>query len=701
MALCAARAESLAGGTGPSADTGTASLVSEVKTVAPGSTFIVALHLDLPRHWHTYWRFAGDSGAPPTLQWKLPPGFAASNILWPIPERISIPPFMNFAYVGTVDFMVPMTAPTELAAGVPIELALRADWLVCSQEVCIPRSGDFNLHLAAAASGAAPVPDLQWSAALVTAAERLAHPSPYSVSLIVDKTDLELYIKDAKLAAALKSGAVRTLEFYPYQDGIIQHASAQTVLAGAQGVALRIPSSYLFTENKAPDPLPGLLVIERKDGVRTGYEIWAHHGNAIGGLTPMPASDAAANGMSGFLLAAGFALIGGLILNLMPCVFPVLSMKILSFLKLGGEAAPALRRHGWLYTAGVLMSFLALGAGLYVLRAGGAAIGWGYQLQSPVTVLFLAYLMFALGLSLLGLLTIGGSVMGLGQSLTARSGAFGDFMTGVLASVVATPCTAPFMGAALGFAFVAPPLEGALVFLCLGAGLALPYLVLTHLPHVLKLLPRPGVWMERLKQLLAAPMLASSAWLLWVLARQVSNVAFVAALGGLALIAFAAWAIRPSRRASVRAWSGRAAAALALIVPLALAWLPAPAESGRADPHQLTNGDWTPYSPARLDAALTSGRPVFVDLTAAWCLTCKINEWSALASSRVEAKFNAARVLRLRGDWTNGDPEITALLTEHDRIGVPLYLFYPAGGKAAKVLPQILTEDIVLDALGE
>ncbi len=601
---------------------------------------------------------------------------------------------MNFSFEKTADFLMPIAAPAGLVPGAPVDLALHADWLVCSLEVCIPKSGDFTLHLTAAAQGASPAPDPKWGAALARAVERLPHPAPFAVSARTDKDQLEIVASDAALAGDLKSGKVAALEFYPYEDGIIVHAAPQTTLASASAAGVRVPAGYLITEGKAPTPLPGLLVAVGKDGSRAGYEISAPSGAAVAGLAPIGSQTGQTSVSLG--VAAAFALLGGLILNLMPCVFPVLSMKILGVLRHGGtEAASTLRRHGWLYTAGVLASFLALGLGLYVLRAGGAAVGWGYQLQSPVLVLFLAYLMFALSLSLFGVLTIGGGIMGAGRSLAAKPGMFGDFMTGVLATLVATPCTAPFMGAALGYAFVASPVEGLVVFLCLGLGLALPYLALAHAPGLLRRLPKPGVWMERLKQVFALPMLASCVWLLWVLAKEVPQWALGAAIAGLVLITFAAWAVRA--QAPLRLWAGRVAAALAIAVPIGLVWAPAPAQV----PQKVADiGDWTPYTKERLEEAVAAGEPVFIDLTADWCLTCKVNEWSALSSARVRQKFTDAKVVRLRGDWTNRDPAITALLTEQGRIGVPLYLYYPAGGKPVKILPQILTEDEVLRTIG-
>jgi thiol:disulfide interchange protein DsbD len=735
--LCAVLLRATAGaeplvGAGPQADTGRAQLVSEQRSIVPGSTFLTALHIDLPAHWHTYWRFSGDSGATAKLRWTLPEGFSAGEILWPVPKRIPAGPFMEFGYEGEADLLIPILAPAHLAPDKPVALGLHAEWLVCSADVCIPRAADFSLQLGVAASAAGEA-DPDWGAALARAAESLPRPAPFETSFATGGGDVEIYAQDAQLAASLKSGSARTLEFYPYEDGLISHAAVQTIEIGARAAGLRVKAGPRLSQDAAPGAerpvnslaaappgaerpvnslaaappgvLHGLLVVERQDGRRDGFEIAAPRGARVAGLAPL-ASAGVNDGIAtvaGLGTAIGFALLGGLILNLMPCVFPVLAMKVMGVVRRGGEAAPALRRHGWLYTAGVLASFLVLAAGLYLLRLGGAAIGWGYQLQSPIMVLLLAYLMFAVGLSLLGLLDFSLGAVGVGQSLAMQAGPFADFMTGVLATLVAAPCTAPFMGAALGYALVAPALQGGLVVVALGLGFALPYLALMHAPQAFKLLPKPGAWMARLKQFLAAPMLAATAWLMWVLAKEIGPLGLSAASAGLALIALAAWASQREApgRAAVRRWFGRVAVILALAVPLTFVWLPAPAGTPPSGVTKPSSDGWAPYSRASLDAAVSAGQPVFVDLTAAWCLTCKVNEWGALASPRVTRAFDSAKVLRLKGDWTNRDPEITALLTEHGRIGVPLYLFFPGHGKATKILPQILTEAMVLEALKE
>ncbi|KAB2967284.1 thioredoxin family protein, partial [Zoogloea sp.] len=405
-----------------------------------------------------------------------------------------------------------------------------------------------------------------------------------------------------------------------------------------------------------------------------------------------------------------FALLGGLVLNLMPCVFPVLSIKALSLLRHAHQARRETRLQGLAYTAGVLASFSLLAGVLLALKAGGSEVGWGFQFQSPVFVLGVAYLMFAVGLSLSGLITFGAAAAGVGAGLADKPGYAGSFFTGVLASVVATPCTAPFMGAALGFALAQPAPELLAVFLSLGLGLALPYLLLSFWPALQRLLPRPGAWMERLKEGLAFPMYGAAVWLVWVLAQQAGPNAIAIALGGMLAIAFAAWLTHHSHGARPLArHGGRGLALLTLAAALGGGYLGVSGDNARAaSAAPLAGQAWEPYSKARFDALRAEGKPVFVNFTAAWCITCLANEKVALSSPEVEAAFHKAGITYLKGDWTNKDPQISAHLADFGRSGVPLYLLYPAGPAgsassgdrtAVQVLPQLLTPTTVLAAI--
>ncbi|MBY0511832.1 MAG: thioredoxin family protein, partial [Rhodospirillaceae bacterium] len=413
-------------------------------------------------------------------------------------------------------------------------------------------------------------------------------------------------------------------------------------------------------------------------------------------VTVAPMGASSATGLVPMLIAIVFAFLGGIVLNVMPCVLPVLVMKAMSFMSRGTHDAGALRRDGLAYTAGVMATFGVLVGALLALRAAGDAIGWGFQLQSPAFVAVLAYVMLALGLNLSGVFNIGGTV-GAGQGLAAKGGMSGAFFTGALAVVVATPCTAPFMGTAIGVALTQSPFEAVLIFEALALGLAAPYLLLTFVPGLAKKLPRPGLWMDRVKQVLAFPLYGAAAWLVWVFAQQLDAEGLAAALTGLVLVGLIAWLWGLSQKTSGagRGWAlGAAAAALLATVALTATL------SGRAAPAAAQTAGAETYSPARLAELRAAGKPVFINFTAAWCLTCKVNERVALSKADVEEAFKRAGVVYMKGDWTNRNADISAALTAAGRDGVPLYLFYAPGAAEPRILPQVLTPGIVISAIG-
>ncbi|HET6520993.1 MAG TPA: protein-disulfide reductase DsbD domain-containing protein, partial [Geminicoccaceae bacterium] len=650
--------------------------------------FWVALRLRMAEGWHTYWRNPGDSGLPTTIEWTLPEGFEASEIVWPHPERLPFGPLVNYGYEGQVGLLTRITPPDGLATGgSPVTLAARADWLVCA-EVCIPEGADLALTLPVT-PGEPPV-DGRWAEDFAAARRAVPLPSPWPATFAASEDALAL----AVAAPDLDAGRIVDVWFFPLEPRLIDHAAPQAVDVGARGLTLRTARGAA----RAPvgEGVEGVLVIgERLDG---GTVTQAFAVSALPGAVPaaVAASPAFAPGI-GLLQAVLFALLGGVILNLMPCVFPVLSVKALALVRHAGSGDGAVRRHGLAYAAGVLACFGLIAGALIALKAGGAAVGWGFQLQSPVVIALLAYLMFALGLSLSGAFSVGGGLMGAGGGLAARGGYAGSFFTGALAAVVATPCTAPFMGAALGFAIVQPWYVALGVFLALGLGMALPYLALCFSPGLLRLLPRPGPWMERFKQLLAFPLYATAVWLVWVLSLQAGPEGVAAALAGMVLIAFAAWLYQATRE-SAGLWrpAGALGAIAAVVLALGLVGLPdGPAGPVAVRPAAAEGGPaWEPFSPTRLAELRAEGRPVFVNMTAAWCITCLVNERVALGSPEIGAAFAEKRVAYLKGDWTNGDPAITAVLDSFGRTGVPLYVLYPPEGAAREpiVLPQLLTE---------
>jgi thiol:disulfide interchange protein DsbD len=654
-------------------------LLSETADVRPGETLWVALRQQITPGWHTYWGVnPGDAGEPTRIEWMLPAGVTAGAIAWPYPSRFPVGIAMSYGYEGEVVLPLPVTLPRDLPPGSTVTLRGQASWLVC-EKVCIPEEAPVALSLPVTAAAARPDPR---GAVLIASARRsLPVPSPWPASFTATSETVTLTVAARDLAPE----QIAEVWFYPARWGAIEHAAPQRARLEPGRITLEIKRGQLA--EAATTPLEGVLVVaERLDGGQA-RQAFALRAEAGGGASAAWST----------LQAMALALAGGLALNLMPCVLPVLSVKTLALVN-HGDGRTAMRWHGLAYTAGVLASFGVVAGTLLALRAGGEQIGWGFQLQSPVVVTLLAYVLFAVGLNLSGVFTVTGRLAGAGQTLAGRGGYAGSFWAGALATVAATPCTAPFMGAAIGYAVTQPWPAALLVFEALALGLALPFLLLTLMPAWRRALPRPGPWMIRFRQVLAFPLYASVAWLVWVVSQQAASSGVAVALGGLVVIGFAAWLYQTSRGAhpSRRRVATAAVAALAVgavaLGPLTGAVSPAP-PAARAD-------GWEAFSPARLAELQGGGRPVFVNVTAAWCLTCLVNERVALRSPAVTGALARKGVATLKADWTNRDPAITRLLGSFGRNGVPLYLLYPAraaGGPA--VLPQILSESAVLDAL--
>jgi thiol:disulfide interchange protein DsbD len=641
----------------------------------PGQTLWVGLRFDLEPEWHVYWRNPGDSGEPPRVAWRLPPGWQAGDIHWPVPQRIPVGHLVNYGYEDSVTFLVPLTAAT--AAAGDARIAADVDWLVCREE-CIPESGSLELRLPAAAEATS-------DPAVAAHFDRVRGRWPVALDAdAVYRTDgarLQLSVA----TPGWQPDRIDDAWFAAFDWGPVAPSAEQTWSLDDGRLYLDIgPGDMPLAAGQA---LAGLLVVTEAgdDGPLT-------RGFTLDAVAATPTVDAA-NTTAGTTLAmaALLAFTGGLLLNLMPCVLPVLSIKAMSLV---GHGAHAGARHAAAFALGVLATFTVLAAALIGLRGAGAAVGWGFQLQEPAVVLLLMYLMLVIALNLSGVFSLGGRLMGIGQSASARPDLRGSFATGVLAVVVASPCTAPFMAGALGFAATQPAGVAFAVFLALGAGFALPLVLLTLWPGWRRFLPPPGAWMERLRNLLAFPMYGAAAWLLWVLSQQVDAAVLGAALTGAVLLAFALWWLgqplqRPRRQRLVAAASGGAGLALAF------------AATFTGDDRGTSTPTAERWSADKVAALRAEGRAVLVNFTAAWCITCKVNEQVALDTEAVRAALAQRNVAYLKGDWTSRDATIAAELNRHGRDGVPLYLLYPPGQGQPRVLPQLLTEGLVRRAIDD
>ncbi len=672
-------------------------LAPESATVAPGSTTHVALRQQIAPGWHTYWKNAGDAGLPPELTWTLPADWKAGEIVWPAPKRLPQPPLMTYGYESEVLLPVAITVPASARPGERAHLSAAVNLLVCA-DVCIPESGTVEIDLPIAA--AAPQPHPVFGAAVASALAAAPKTAPIEARYRRENGKLLLAMTGGPLKGAEAAGAY----FFPATPRLIDYSAAQVIERGPDGLTLTLTPA---PGSGAPPSGPIAGVLTTRAGA---WEITASEGPApagAGGLGRAPGAETVSALSSpavgpGLGLAVLFGLLGGLLLNLMPCVFPVLAMKAAALAR-GAHDPATTRRDGLAFLGGVLIAFLSLGAILIAGKAAGQAVGWGFQLQSPAVTAFLAMLIAAIGLNLSGVYDAGTSLQGLGAGLHSRPGPLGAFFAGVLAVVIGAPCTAPFMGVALGWALTAGTLDTLLVFLALGLGLALPYVVLSFSPGALDRLPRPGPWMDSLRRWLAWPMYGTCAFLVWVFAQQSGS----AALGFLlTALLFLALCLQVWGRLQRRDPEGRrtvltlVAAGLALMLAVLFAiWgaaAPPPPQGGRTLEGAELGAE--PWSQARQDALIAEGRPVFVNFTAAWCVSCKVNEQTSLSRPEVAAALRATNTAYLVADWTRRDDAIARALAAQGRSGVPLYVVYRPGAPA-KVLPQILTAGTVVKAL--
>ena len=631
---------------------------------APGKAVTVAIHFTPEKGWHGYWKNPGDAGYGMELKWHLPQGWSAGEPEYPVPQTLKIAGLMNHVYESDYTVLVPLTAPPDAGQGAT-PIALDGQWLVCTEQICVPEKATLTAVIPPAGQPAQDPRFDKWRAAIPALLDR--------------KAAFVLAPKALRLAIPLPASlSLRHPHVFLAESQLIDYAAPQVFSRDGDTLIVEIPRKGLAKE------AAGVSGILKLDDSGQGVRFAATPGEVASGGTPL-AGDSASR-LAPLWLLLGLAVLGGIVLNVMPCVFPILSLKALSLAR-AGESESEARREGLAYSGGVILAVVALGGLLLVLRAAGTQVGWAFQLQEPGVVVFLLVLASAITANLAGLFELPSI------SFTRTGGAPSAFATGVLSAFVATPCTGPFMAAAMGAALLLPWWEGLLLFLALGLGLALPFLLLGWVPALRRMLPRPGRWMETFRKVMAIPMGLTAAALLWLAWRLGGNLFAVAALAiALAMIALLLM-IGRLQRAGRSGW-GPGAVGAAVTLLLAVLVLPHVQAAPTAAAQGVLPAD--PFSEANLAKARASGKPVFVWFTADWCLSCKVNESVAIERDATRDAFRKAGVIAIEGDWTRRDPAITRFLTAHGAAGVPLYLWYPAGGEAQQ-LPQVLTPDSLVD----
>jgi thiol:disulfide interchange protein len=659
-----------------------ATLVAEREWIEPGKPITVGLRLEMEDGWHTYWMNPGDAGLPPRVNWRLPDGFVAGPIQWPAPIRIAVPPLMSYGYEGEVLLPIVLETPGNLPPGGEVVLAGRADWVEC-KEVCIPGRAEVELKLPVRAE---PAPSPSTGSPFADAKKREpAAPEGWG---------LEASSASGKILLSFQppnGGVVTDAYFFAADAGTVDHPAVQRLYPGTRRHRLDVVRAA-----NHPEPLSRLVGVLWVQGSALRVDLPVAQ---LAALPPPPSPPAATAGLP---TALAFALLGGLILNLMPCVLPVLSLKVLGFVKHAGHEPRKARVHALVFAAGVIVSFWALAGLLLAMRALGQHVGWGFQLQSPGFVVFLAFLFFLLALNLFGVFEVGESLTAAGNLAADKLGLAHSFWNGTLATIVATPCTAPFMGSALGYGLSQPAAVSLLIFTALGLGMAAPYVCLSFSPGLLRFLPRPGPWMEGFKQLMGFCLMATVIALLWLFGQQAGVDGIGLLLGALLLAGLGAWLYgRPS--ASPRGRAGRLSLSAALLAAaLAIGFGPARLATAARAAAPAADARWEPWSEARVAELRGRGKPVFVDFTAAWCLTCQVNARVALDTREVVERFEREGVVLLKADWTLRDDRITQALASHGRQGVPVYVLYGRDPHdEPRLLPEILTPAIVLQALDE
>ena len=652
-------------------------LFAESATPAPGKPLRIAIRMTPKPGWHTYWEHPGDSGMPTRARWTLPPGAAAGQLRYPTPDTFLVDGIMNHVYKGTAVLLADISVPGSASGAFPI--ALKLDWLVCDDRSCVPESADLDIQLKTGSG----TPDPANRVLFADAQAAMPVPLPERGAFALSGDRIRISIPFAGTAG------VERAHFFPLGDDMTLFAAPQRVEGTDTALIIDTqPVPGMMT----PAEVRGVLRVESGATAR-GFTVEAAAGPVAAGTPIAPAPRQLGNG--GFLSAFGLAVLGGLLLNLMPCVFPILSLKAMSLAR-AGESERHARIEGIAYAAGVILVCLMLGGAAIALARAGQGAGWAFQLQDPRVILLLMFLTLAIGLNFAGLFEMNAGAMSAGQSLASAPGAKGAFWTGALAAFVATPCTGPFMAGALGAALVLPPIFGLAVFAGLGIGLALPFVAIGFFPALRRRLPKPGAWMQTFRRILAVPMLLTAVALAWVLGRQAGVSGLSLGLLFALLVGLSLWWLGlRQRRAGKRTAPLALLALFAVVAPLMLARLPATAAT-KAEGAMLSS---VPFTPEKLAELQQQRKRIFLYFTADWCLTCKVNEKGALSSARVAEDFRRAGITVMVGDWTKPDPSIAQFLADHGRAGIPLYLYYAPNGDVEE-LPQLLTVDRLLAVAG-
>ena len=632
-----------------------AQLDSESDSPAPGGATTIAFAMTPEPGWHGYWENPGDAGLGMSVEWTLPRGVTVGPLRYPVPETLLISGLMNHVYEGPYAILANLKVAGDVAQGTRLPVVAKAQWLACTDKVCVPESGTLRLDLVAGNGAVAPASRTRFDAWRMHLPRPLGSQARYTV-------------KDGRLRMAIPlpmEAEARDVHLFALTEGLIRYAADQRVTRKDNQMVIDTTAG----EGVKDGPVQAVL----RTGDHVGFLLTA---------VPGPVEEPQPEGQAGAILAAlGGALLGGLLLNIMPCVFPILGLKAMSLAKAGGDER-SVRREALAYAAGVILTCLALGGLLLALRAAGNAVGWAFQLQDPRIILTLLLLVSAIAFNLAGLFEL--RPFGGGDGLAGKGGTMGAFWTGALVAFVATPCTGPFMAAAMGAALLLPLAAALAIFAGLGLGLALPFLLLAYIPALRSRLPRPGAWMGRFQKLLSVPMFLTALGLAWLLGQQRGVSGMTIGLGAALLLALLLWWL------GARQHGGKGGGLIAGIGALALLAGAAIALPTAAPAQAENNATSVAFAVEKLDGLRAAKKPVFLYFTADWCLTCKANEAAAIDRAEVRAAFDKAGVTVMVGDWTNADPAITRFLESQGRSGVPLYLWY-APGKEAVVLPQLLT----------